>query len=179
MNCQTFKSNVRREKLKNRLALSKQEVETKSREISLLAFTNFFLIGKEVGLYFPINNEVNPLFLTEYGINFTSLPCIVEKKIIFKKWQKGDELTTSSLKTQEPAQSAKEVMPEILIVPLLAFDNDKNRIGYGGGYYDRFLAGFNGVSIGFAYDFQIVDKIPKEDFDINLDYIVTETTIYE
>lgn len=178
MNCQILKSNFRKQKLMQRLSLEKEEVELKSRQICLQAFTNFFLVNKKIGLYIPYKNEVNPLFLLKYGVGVTSLPFVFEKQMVFKKWQEGDELVKSSFGLQSPVETSINIIPEIIIVPLLAFDSKKYRIGYGGGYYDKYLSTFSGLTIGFAYDFQIVDKIPREAFDINLDGIVTETKIF-
>ena len=74
--------------------------------------------------------------------------------------------------------SNKIQYPDIIFVPLVAFDKDFNRIGYGGGFYDRYMAKFNKrknfVTIGLAYSFQKVKKIPIDKYDMKLDYIITE-----
>ncbi|MDF2987943.1 MAG: 5-formyltetrahydrofolate cyclo-ligase [Eubacterium sp.] len=68
---------------------------------------------------------------------------------------------------------------DIIIVPGSVFDINKNRIGYGGGFYDRYLAGISGNcrKIGVCYDFQVVDKVPYQEYDIPLDLLVTENRI--
>ncbi|MFC4404211.1 5-formyltetrahydrofolate cyclo-ligase [Gracilibacillus xinjiangensis] len=68
---------------------------------------------------------------------------------------------------------------DLIIVPGLVFDQYGNRIGYGGGYYDRYLSDYNGTKIALAANFQLVDKIHKEPHDIRVDYIVTESTIID
>ena len=82
----------------------------------------------------------------------------------------------------EPNKKVK-VYPDILIVPLVAFDKDLYRIGYGGGYYDRYIAKLKKkkyfITIGFAYSFQIINKVPINKFDKNLDFIITENKVYK
>ena len=77
----------------------------------------------------------------------------------------------------EPIPST-EVYPDILLVPIVAFDRLKYRVGYGGGYYDRYLDKIskikNYLSIGFAFSFQKINKVPKNKYDKKLDYILTE-----
>ena len=74
--------------------------------------------------------------------------------------------------------SNKVIFPNILLVPLVAFDKYLNRIGYGGGFYDRYIKKINKkkkvITIGLAYSFQKVSKIPANEYDMKLDYIVTE-----
>ena len=73
--------------------------------------------------------------------------------------------------------------PDVLIMPLVAFDNELNRLGYGGGYYDRYLARSlkekKIIKIGIAYSFQKLQKIPTNKYDIRLDYVFTEEKIYK
>jgi 5-formyltetrahydrofolate cyclo-ligase len=82
----------------------------------------------------------------------------------------------------EPAASAKERRPDLLIVPLLAFDNDGYRLGYGAGYYDRYLSEHRAKrtirAIGIAYAGQHVDKLPHEPHDEPLDAVVTEERVW-
>ncbi len=63
---------------------------------------------------------------------------------------------------------------EVMIIPMLAYDKFKHRLGYGKGYYDKYLSDFKGIKVGLAYSFQYVDKLPSEDHDIALDLIITD-----
>lgn len=179
MNCQILKSNIRKEKIAERMLLSTQEQASLSKQICFRAFKNFFLVRKQIGIYMPVKNEVDPRFLLNDGILFTSIPFIKNNDMIFKRWRKEDALVESAFKIPSTKEEAENIMPEIVIVPLVAFDGNCNRIGYGKGYYDKFLANYNGISIGFAYELQKVAKIEPESFDIKLDYIITEKEIYE
>ena len=84
----------------------------------------------------------------------------------------------------EPDDNSKELLPDLVLVPCLAFDRFGNRIGYGGGYYDRTFARFESiehsfVSIAIAYEGQKVDSIAHDKYDKKIDYIMTEKSIYK
>ena len=94
----------------------------------------------------------------------------------FFQWSINDPLVINKYGIPEPV-SDKIVYPNILLVPLVAFDKNFNRIGYGGGFYDRYIRKIKRIkkitTIGLAYSFQKVKKIPIKDYDIKLDYIIT------
>ena len=136
---------------------------------------------KLIGGYFPINFEIDCLQLLKkfyqegYGI---SLPTINKNfQMDFYKWEIDDPLTISSLGIPHPTK-LKKVYPDILFVPLVAFDKYNNRIGYGGGFYDRYIEKISKikkcVTIGLAFSYQKVNKIETENFDQKLNIIVTE-----
>jgi 5-formyltetrahydrofolate cyclo-ligase len=95
----------------------------------------------------------------------------------FFQWSSKDPLTINKYGIPEPT-SKKIIYPNILLVPLLAFDKYLNRIGYGGGYYDRYIKKIKTkkkiLTIGLAYSFQKVKEIPVNKYDKKLDYIITE-----
>ena len=95
----------------------------------------------------------------------------------FFKWSFNDPLEINKYGIPEPV-SKKIKFPDIFLVPLVAFDNRLNRIGYGGGFYDRYLEKIQKnkkiVTIGLAYSFQEIKRIPADKYDIKLDYILTE-----
>ena len=137
--------------------------------------------GKIIGGYYPYNHEIDAIKILEkfgrlgYQI---SLPKIKKNsQMDFFKWSIKDLLSINKHGIPEPVTD-KIVYPNILLVPLVAFDKHLNRIGYGGGFYDRYLKKVkkikNIVTIGLAYSFQKVKKIPIDKYDIKLDFIVTE-----
>jgi 5-formyltetrahydrofolate cyclo-ligase len=75
-------------------------------------------------------------------------------------------------------QLVHEVVPDVLLVPGLAFDKSRNRLGRGRGYYDRYLQSFSGIKVGVCFELQLVDKVPVDEFDVELDYLITEKNIY-
>ena len=84
---------------------------------------------------------------------------------------------------KEPVSTSKILIPDLLFIPCLAFDSYGYRLGYGGGYYDKTLSHLkknkkNFLSVGYAFDAQKVQEVPKENFDIKLDYVITEKEIY-
>ena len=111
-----------------------------------------------------------------------SLPIIKKNsKMDFYQWEFEDPLYLNKYGIPEP-KKYKNVVPNILIMPLVAFDKCLNRLGYGGGYYDRFLEKKENnklLKIGLAFSFQKVKKLPVNKFDKKLDYIVTEKGLFE
>ena len=137
--------------------------------------------NKIIGGYFPINFEFDCLQILKkfysngYGI---SLPIIKRNyQMDYYKWDINDPLTTSSLGIPQPLK-LKKVYPDIIFVPIVAFDKFRNRIGYGGGFYDRYLEKISQIkkciTIGLAFSHQKVNKINVENFDRKLDLILTE-----
>ena len=100
----------------------------------------------------------------------------------FKSWIFKEPLYVNKFGILEPNNSKKEVIPDLIMVPLVAFDKDLNRIGYGKGYYDRCLKKINKIKkstifLGVAYSFQKCRRIPINKYDFKLDYIFTERGI--
>lgn len=141
--------------------------------------------GEEnVAGYWAVGSEIDltPL-LGELDLKgcFISLPVVVEKgsPLIFRRWHSGDALTQGPFKTFQPKSTCEEVIPNVILVPLLAFDKERFRLGQGGGFYDRTLQKLRNtksgvVSIGVAFAAQQVNSVPCDKFDERLDFIVTE-----
>ena len=137
--------------------------------------------GKNIGGYYPYNYEVDVTeILKEYEKKkyLISLPKIKDNfQMDFFKWSFSNPLIINKYGIPEPI-SNKIRYPDILLVPLVAFDKDLNRIGYGGGFYDRYIKKIKKkkkiITIGLAFSFQKVKKIQTNKFDIKLDFIVTE-----
>ncbi len=133
-----------------------------------------------IGAYWPLGDELDPRFLLhslERAGYRLALPVVVapDKPLIFRLWGQGDPLETGEHGTQHPCSSAPEVIPNVLIVPLLAYDADCYRLGWGGGFYDRTLAANSEIkAFGFAYGAQIVDHVPRESHDWPLQGVITE-----
>ena len=135
---------------------------------------------KSIGGYFPYNYEVDAIkILNKLEKNYLiGLPKIKKNfQMDFFQWSSKDPLTINKYGIPEPT-SKKIIYPNILLVPLLAFDKYLNRIGYGGGYYDRYIKKIKTkkkiLTIGLAYSFQKVKEIPVNKYDKKLDYIITE-----
>lgn len=102
-----------------------------------------------------------------------------ERPLIFRRWAVGDALAPGPFQVQQPLDHSPRVVPDVVLVPLLAFDARGWRLGYGGGFYDRTLdelrANPQVRSVGVAFNAQQVAEVPRDDFDRPLDGILTET----
>ena len=136
---------------------------------------------KLIGGYYPYNYEIDSIGILkkfEEKKYLISLPKIKKNnKMNFYQWSLKDPLIINGYGIPEPTKK-KIVYPDILLVPLVAFDKNFNRVGYGGGFYDRYIKRISRIkkifTIGLAYSFQKVKKIPINKYDIRLDYIITE-----
>lgn len=144
--------------------------------------------AKNIMLYIDFNNEVKTDYLIKKLLSlkkYVSSPVTIinNKKLIPYKINNQDNFKIGAYGIKEPDTSycAKINTSDIdvVIVPAVAYDKNCYRLGYGGGYYDRFLPILrkNTIFIGLAFDFQICDTIPKEEHDIQLDYVITESQI--
>lgn len=110
----------------------------------------------------------------------TCLPIVIaaEQPLIFRAWAPGDPLVPGVWDIPIPLDTAAELLPDVLLVPMLAFDRKGFRLGYGGGFYDRTLEKLRElkkvVAIGVAYHAQMVDEVPVGIHDAPLDYVMTE-----
>jgi 5-formyltetrahydrofolate cyclo-ligase len=110
----------------------------------------------------------------------TCLPVVIaqEQPLVFRAWQPGDPLVPGVWDIPIPPPEVPEVLPDVLLVPMLAFDRRGYRLGYGGGFYDRTLEKLRAIktviAIGVAYHAQMVDEVPLGAHDAPLDYVMTE-----
>ncbi len=152
-----------------------------------LIFSNNFTINN-IAIYYPINNEISPLKILDFNSKFEfdiSLPKIKKntKILEFLKWDGHEKLYFSDFKTLIPKNSNTLVFPDVMLIPMLAFDKNFNRIGYGGGYYDatiKFMRKKKSfLAIGLGYDKQEIKNVPILDHDQKMDLIVTEKRIIQ
>lgn len=138
--------------------------------------------------YIAMADELDPMPLMQRlaAAGYTLvLPVVAAKHapLVFRVWQPGGPLLAGPHGTQEPPEDAAEVTPDVVIVPLLAFDAAGHRLGYGGGYYDRTLAALrragNVLAVGLAYEGQKIDRLPCHDGDQRLDAVVTEQAVHQ
>ena len=136
-----------------------------------------------VAAYLPIRSELSPLplvaALVAAGVK-TAMPVTPAPghPLCFRAWAPGDSLDEGPYNTQQPPASAPEVVPTVILAPMLAFDDGGWRLGYGGGFYDRTLAalrtaGHRVCALGVAYDGQRVATVPTGPYDMQLDGVLT------
>jgi 5-formyltetrahydrofolate cyclo-ligase len=144
--------------------------------------------GMIVAGFSPMKTEINPVPLlrkfAEAGCGL-ALPCIVGRghPLIMRAWDFGAPMESGQWGIREPVKDAAEVAPDILIVPLAAFDRAGHRIGYGAGYYDMTLAALRATkkvaAIGIAFAAQEVSRVPATERDERLDLVLTEREIID
>ena len=139
----------------------------------------------KLGFYYPVNYEINIVSVIIRIPKKKLQIClpVIEKKnnMSFKEWKTKEPLFVNKFGILEPCNKNKKIKPQMILVPLIAYDDIKNRLGYGKGYYDRFLNKIgekkNILSIGIAFSFQQANKLPKEKHDKKLDFILTEKSV--
>lgn len=139
---------------------------------------------RTASLFWPMGAEIDMRPLLEdlhRAGHVTVLPVVVKRAtpLAFRAWSPGDSLVDGGFGTSIPASGAAECAPDILFVPLLAFDDAGFRLGYGGGFYDRTIEKLRGsgdpICVGVAFSAQRVDTVPRGPYDERLDWIATET----
>jgi 5-formyltetrahydrofolate cyclo-ligase len=138
--------------------------------------------GAAVSAFLAIGEEIDPLPLMRRlwacG-HAVGLPVMIGKgqPLTFRRWQEGEPLGAAMWGIREPLPEAPAIEPDVLAVPLLAFDRAGFRLGYGGGFYDRTLEGLRArkrvIAVGLGYDELEVDDVPHLDYDQPLDWVLT------
>ena len=171
--------------IRNKVLNLRKRVYSKNLSINSDKFIKFLerkkIKSKIIGGYYPFNYELdvmNILYKLEKKDYIISLPKVEKNNTMnFFHWSVGDPLKINKYGIPETI-SKKKIYPGILLVPLVAFDRNLNRLGYGGGYYDRYISKFKNdkmiIKIGIGFSIQKVKSIPINGFDKKMDYIITE-----
>ena len=178
-----LKSELRKKILKIRKKFNTKNIQLNFKQIVKI-LKKEKITNKIIGGYYPVNFEIDDLTLlrklkkNKFNI---SLPVIKKNfQMDFYKWTFSEPLKINKYGIPEPIAKFL-VYPDILLVPLVAFDNKLNRLGYGSGYYDRVIAKLSKkkkiIKIGLAFSNQKIDKVPINKFDQKLNYIVTNDYI--
>ena len=178
-----LKAKLRKKFLKIRKLKNKKNIQIEFDKVFNLINKQNILI-KVIGGYFPVNYEVDDMnILKEFNKKKyqISLPVIKKKfEMDFYKWSFNEPLKINMYGIPEP-EKIKLVYPDVILVPLVAFDKKLNRLGYGGGYYDRLIKKLsekkNILKIGLALSTQKINNVPINEYDKKLDYIVTDKYI--
>ena len=177
-----LKLKLRKKILRKRKLLNKGVFKIKLSDILIILKKN--KSKKLIGGYFPVNFEIDDLeILRELARKNYKISLPVIKKnydMNFYSWSDHNPLLINKFGIPEPI-SKKKVIPDILFVPLVAFDKNLNRLGYGGGYYDRVIEKLSRkkkiLKIGLAFSVQKINNVPVTRYDKKLDYIVTDKYI--
>ena len=182
------KADLRAAALARRDALSGEQRAAAAEVIALRGLPIEIRHGTVVSGYSPIRSEIDPTplmrTLAAQGLQLV-LPAVTArgKSLVFRAWFAGDKLLRGPLGILEPSPAAAEIIPDIVLVPLAAFDRTGHRIGYGAGHYDRTLAQLRKskavTAIGIAFAAQEVEAVPALQHDVALDYVLTETQLHD
>ena len=174
---------MNKSEIRKKILRIRKNYQVKNQKISFKEILNILkkrkIKKKIVGGYYPYNYEINSIHILEkfekkkYKI---SLPKIRKNsKMDFFQWSLKDPLTINKYGIPEPI-STKIQYPNILLVPLVAYDKNLNRLGYGGGFYDRYIKKIKKkkdvITIGFSYSFQKIKQIKINKHDIKLDFVL-------
>jgi 5-formyltetrahydrofolate cyclo-ligase len=179
---------VNKSKIRSNILKFRKKNFNKNLKINLEKFISFFKTNiqnaKKIGGYYPSNYEIDDLEILDVldKKNFkTSLPIVKKKnQMNFYIWSKKDPLKINKFGIPEPV-SSKIIYPDILLVPLVGYDKNLNRLGYGGGFYDRYIEKIDKIKkvtkIGLAFSYQKIKSVPIDQHDKKLDFIITEKEI--
>lgn len=177
-----------RKKVKTTLEqLSEEKRVEYTKQISAQLYDlNEWKQAKIIGMTISIPPEIPTLHMIEQawreGKEVAIPKCNPENKTMqFKKITSFEQLESVYSGLLEPIENTKEVIPEemnLLVVPGLAFTRDGYRLGFGGGYYDRFLSLYKGATVALAFECQLVDDLPTELHDIPVHQVVTVDKVY-
>ena len=188
MSATPSKAELRAIALAKREALSDRQREAAAKALAKRGLPLPITAGMVVSGYSPIRNEIDPAPLMQklaaQGVRL-ALPTVNArgKSLIFRSFRPGDRLTLGMLGIPEPSPAAAEVVPDVMLVPLAAFDASGHRIGYGAGYYDYTFSHLRKakdiVGIGLAFATQEIDGVPALSHDVPLDYVLTEKRVFD
>jgi len=180
-----MKREIRRINKEKRNAMSMVDVERKSTlAANKFLLSDLYINSKCIMLYMPLGNETDTRLIIKKAladkkkvvlpvtdmVNTDIIPCIIDENTPFK---------TGAYLIDEPdtTKKASEEEIDVVLVPGIAFGRNGARVGFGKGYYDRFLSGTKAVKAGFCYDFQLIDEIVPSAYDVPMDYIFTDSEI--
>jgi 5-formyltetrahydrofolate cyclo-ligase len=182
------KSDLRTAALAARDALSVEQRTAAAQAVAARGLPIEIAPGMIVSGYSPIRSEIDPVPLMRkfaaQGARL-ALPAVMArgKSLAFRAWSVSDRLMMGPLGILEPSPAAAELIPDIMLVPLAAFDRAGHRIGYGAGHYDYTLAHLRKIkpiaAIGVAFAAQEIEIVPALSHDVALDYVLTETQTFD
>ncbi len=176
------KARLRKQLLDARDGMSLDFIKITSKEIQEnLRKIDFFRNAKTIGTYFSIGSEVRTQDILQEILNAgkeLALPKVVKNDLVFKKITNFAELEPGNFSVMEPKDKCEIVKNlDVVIVPAIALTREGFRLGYGFGYYDRYLHGKKSVTIALSYAKQVIKSFPHDDHDIKMNFIVTEDKV--
>jgi len=178
------KARLRKQLLDARDGLSPDFIKITSKEIQdNLRKIDLYRNAKTIGAYYSIGSEVRTQDILQEILNAgkeLALPKVVKNDLVFKKISNFSELEPGNFSVMEPKDKC-EIMKnlDIVIVPAIALSKDGFRLGYGFGYYDRYLHGKKSTTIALSYAKQVIKSFSHDEHDIKMNFIVTEDKVFK
>jgi 5-formyltetrahydrofolate cyclo-ligase len=176
MTASASKADLRAAALAKRDALSDEQRADAAQGLATRKLPFDIAPGTIVSGYSPIRNEIDAKL---------ALPAVMArgKSLAFRAWSPDDRLMMGPLGILEPSPAAAELVPDIMLVPVAAFDSLGHRIGYGAGHYDYTLAHLRKIkaitAVGIAFAVQQIKAVPAQPHDVALDYVLTEKKVFD
>lgn len=176
------KARLRKQLLDARDALSLDFIKITSKQIQdNLRKIDFFRSAESIAAYYSIGSEVHTQDILQEILNSgkqLSLPKVIKNDLVFKKISSFSELEQGNFSVMEPKDRCETVKDlDVIIVPAIALTREGFRLGYGFGYYDKFLHGKKLTTIALSYAKQIIKSFPHDEHDVKINYIVTEDKV--
>jgi 5-formyltetrahydrofolate cyclo-ligase len=185
---ESSKAELRRDALARRDAIPAAERAAAAEQVASRPFPISVPAGAYASGFSPLRSEINPVplmrRLADAGAKL-ALPVVVGRghPLLFRAWSFGAPLGSGVWGIREPLPDAPEVLPDVVVVPLAAFDRTRHRIGYGAGYYDltlhRLRAAKPDIAVGLAFAAQEVARVPATARDAKLDLVLTEREVID
>lgn len=182
------KAELRAAALARRDGLSPEQRSHAAQAIAARGLPFELTSGMVISGYAPIRSEIDPtplmLTLTAQGARL-ALPAVTARgqSLVFRSWSSNDRMVLGGLGILEPSPAAAELSPDVMLVPLAAFDRVGHRIGYGAGHYDYTFAHLRRskpvIGVGVAFATQEIEAVPALAHDVALDYVLTETRTFD
>jgi 5-formyltetrahydrofolate cyclo-ligase len=178
----TEKARLRKQLLDQREGLSLDFIKIASSKIQdNLRRVEFYRAARSIGGYFAIGSEVRTQDILQEILNAgkdLSVPKVEKKDLVFKKISNFADLEVGNFSVMEPKDRCEIIRKlDVILVPAIALTRDGYRLGYGFGYYDRYLHGKRAKKIALSYSKQVIKSIPHDGHDIRMDCIVTEDEV--
>jgi 5-formyltetrahydrofolate cyclo-ligase len=188
MTAHSSKGELRAAALAKRDALTSEQRDSAALTLAAHGLPFEITAGTVVSGYSPIRSEIDPTPLMQklaaQGARL-ALPAVMARgqALSFRAWSVGDRMVLGGLGILEPSPAAAELIPDVMLVPLAAFDRLGHRIGYGAGHYDYTFAHLRRskpvIGVGVAFAVQEIKAVPALAHDVALDYVVTETRTFD
>lgn len=168
--------------------LKEDKLKSDKKIISILTDLEIYIKAKTIFVYVSVDEEINTRRFIEEALGLGKIIAVPKtykgskemKAVIIRSLEDLEPARFNLLEPRDDSKVLEKEEIDLIVVPGAVFDLNLNRIGYGGGYYDRFLKDieFKNNKVALAYDFQVLDKIEVESYDIKMDLLLTEKRIF-